>query len=66
MILIVLFSPPHLFFIPTTAWSVNVAPCVSPIVDGVALIIQWVSEGEKVVRRLGEHLSIALRIWGVW
>ena len=65
MISVVPISLPHLFLVPVIMRIIYVTLRVSPIVDGMEYVIRWVSEGEKMVCRLGEHLLIALCIWGV-
>jgi hypothetical protein len=35
------------------------------MVDGMAQVVRWMSEGEEMVHRLGEHRPIAIHIWGV-
>jgi hypothetical protein len=62
MIPIILFSLPHLFLVPVIMRIIYVTLRVSPIVDGMEYVIRWVSEGEKMVCHLGEHLLTALCI----
>jgi hypothetical protein len=64
MVPIILLSSPYLILVQAIARSIDVASRVSPAVDGMAQVVQRVSEGQKVICHLGERLPIALRVWG--
>jgi hypothetical protein len=62
MIPIIFFPQPYLAFVLTIVGSIDVAPHVSSTVDDVAHVQTRMSEGKKMVCRLGKDLLVALRI----
>jgi hypothetical protein len=61
---IIFFLPPHLTFMPTITQSIDVAQRVSLIIDDMAHVRTSMSGGNKMVRRLGKDLLVALRVRG--